>query len=96
LVRVFLGLIAVPLNTPYEAEPSQGHWTLCYLATMLVGASAVQRGSLDQQTLAKLFAADLTLRPEMAAELAEIVTAGGASQRMHSEFPVQINEAWLN
>ena len=96
LVQVFLGLIAVPLVTPYVAEPSEGHWTLCYLATMLVGASAIQRGSLDLDTLAVLFTADLTLTPETAAELAEIVTAGGALERMHSKFPVQLNEGWLN
>lgn len=97
LMQVFLGLLGTPLDTPYEPEVAEEtSWTLRYLATMLVGSSALQRGSFDLDGLASLFAPGQSLTPEVAADLSEIVTAAGANQRIHSPFIVEIPESWLN
>ena len=97
LMRVFLGLLATPLDTPYEPEPAQEKsWTLRYLATLLVGSSAIQRGNFDLATLSTLFAPGHSLAAELASELAEIVTAGGSITRLHSPFTVELQQSWLN
>ncbi|MBN9419242.1 hypothetical protein ABS71_20615 [bacterium SCN 62-11] len=94
LVRVFLGLLAVPLNSPYEPEPAGKSWTVRFLATMFVGASVVQRGALEIEVVAGMFGAELPA--EALEELSEIVGAAGASERQHVPFAVRISENWFN
>lgn len=94
LVRVFLGLLAVPLNTPYEAEPAEENWTVRFLATMLVGASVVQRGALESEVVAGIFGPELA--SDALEELSEIVIAAAASERQHVPFAVRITENWFN
>ena len=94
LVRVFLGLLAVRLDTPYEAEPAGENWTVRFLATMFVGASVVQRGALEVDMVAGMFGAELAA--DALEELSEIVGAAAASERQHVPFAVRISENWFN
>ncbi|MBS2040071.1 hypothetical protein JST97_34105 [bacterium] len=96
LMRVFLGLVQFPLDTPYEPEPAGDYWSVRFLATILVGSSLLERGLRQPERLAGLFLARPNLTAAEQQELSEIVTAAGAAERMHSDFQVQFRESWLN
>ncbi|MFN8609747.1 MAG: hypothetical protein U0931_19565 [Vulcanimicrobiota bacterium] len=95
LMRIFLGLLPVQLDTPYPAEACTD-WILHFLATIVVGSAVLERESMSAQRLACLFTPGLVLSPTEMKELSEIVTAGGAQHRMHSEFPIRLQDSWLN